>query len=319
MERKKLSVAEQIEYMRDVKGITFNIVDEMTAQLFLRNNNYYFKLKSYAKNYRPRTGENGEIRYDGVDFGYLQELSTIDSILRKQILSMILDIEHYLKAHLLYDISADDTEDGYAIVEEFLNTFPKSKPESHGDRAYTHSLCEKYSDHLPVWVFAEIISFGTFIRFYTFYYDNKDRTEPYGIRSLLYPVQCLRNAAAHNNCLIYNLHPENYNPIRPTKDLTALVATNSAISKGVRRAKLKHPFLHDFTAMLYVYDACVTNFKARQYGFNALKQIVDERMIRRKEYFDNNENLKSCYIFLKKTIDKLAQNAYTTDADQKRQ
>ena len=61
---------------------------------FLRYNNYYFKLKSYAKNY-PINPKNG--KYVNLEFAYLVELSKLDMYLRKIILGMCLDVEHILK------------------------------------------------------------------------------------------------------------------------------------------------------------------------------------------------------------------------------
>ena len=57
------------------KGVVFNIMNEDEAKKFLRYNNYYFKLKSYASNYpvNPKTG-----KYVNLEFAYLVELSKID-------------------------------------------------------------------------------------------------------------------------------------------------------------------------------------------------------------------------------------------------
>lgn len=48
--KQKLTIEEQILDMKS-KGITFNYTNEHNALSFLKNNNYYFKLKSYGKNY----------------------------------------------------------------------------------------------------------------------------------------------------------------------------------------------------------------------------------------------------------------------------
>ena len=50
MLKKKLTIPEQIQDMTE-KGITFNYNEEKDVIDFLKYKNYYFKLKSYVKNY----------------------------------------------------------------------------------------------------------------------------------------------------------------------------------------------------------------------------------------------------------------------------
>ena len=49
-EKKKLTVEKQIQNMVE-KNIKFELCSKEDAQKFLKYNNYYFKLKSYARNY----------------------------------------------------------------------------------------------------------------------------------------------------------------------------------------------------------------------------------------------------------------------------
>jgi hypothetical protein len=83
--KNKLTIDEQIKDLKE-KGVAFNIMNEDDAKKFLRYNNYYFKLKSYASNY-PINPKNG--KYVNLEFAYLVELSKIDMYLRK----IILDIQ----------------------------------------------------------------------------------------------------------------------------------------------------------------------------------------------------------------------------------
>lgn len=50
IKKPKLSLDEQIEHLKD-KGILFNIMDESDAKKYLEQNNNYFKLTAYRKNY----------------------------------------------------------------------------------------------------------------------------------------------------------------------------------------------------------------------------------------------------------------------------
>ena len=111
MEGPKLTVDEQIMDMQK-KGITFDKASVDDAKKFLKENNYYFKLKAFGRNYDKYSATDKKGQYINLDFAYLQELSTIDMYLRKMILSMALDIEHALKVQLLYDLSEnpDDPE-----------------------------------------------------------------------------------------------------------------------------------------------------------------------------------------------------------------
>ncbi len=69
----KLTVEEQLQDMVD-KNIQFELYSKEDAIKFLKYNNYYFKLKSYAKNYNinPHTK-----KYYNLDFAYLVELSKL--------------------------------------------------------------------------------------------------------------------------------------------------------------------------------------------------------------------------------------------------
>lgn len=116
MSKTKLSIDEQLEKMKS-SGVKFDIVSEESAKEFISNNTYYFKLKSFQKNYY----KNKDGKYIDLEFAYLKDFSTIDMWFRRLVLSMVLSIEHSMKVKLNKDISDNPDEDGYSIVNEFLN------------------------------------------------------------------------------------------------------------------------------------------------------------------------------------------------------
>ena len=88
------------------------------AVAFLRDKNFFFKVKAFAKcfsTYRSSASE-GYGRYVNLDFAYLAELTRLDHHLREHILSMTLDIEHYMKVHLNRTMM-DDGADGKEILD----------------------------------------------------------------------------------------------------------------------------------------------------------------------------------------------------------
>src|SRR5699024_2572171 len=108
-----------IDHMKS-KGITFNIISENDAKIFLQKNNYYMKLASYRENYPKYLTGNKIGQYINLDFAYLRELSTIDIHLRYLIIQMCLDLEHALKVSLIAHIESNPKEDGYELVRKFI-------------------------------------------------------------------------------------------------------------------------------------------------------------------------------------------------------
>ena len=302
----KLTLQQQIEYMKTEKGIQFNIVTEEQALQFLQKSNYCFKLKAFAKNYQKYT--NPKIpekfgKYINLEFAYLQELSTLDALFRKKVMKMVLDVEHFLKVQLINHISENEKEDGYSIVEEFLKTTSRDvlgDIEQKSKNSYCADLVKKHKGNFSIWTFIEVISFGDFIELYNFYYSKYDNELKIG--NLLYPIKCLRNAAAHNNCLIHRLAPPYTKVITPNKRLVQITSSIPDLPKRTYQSKMMNPTIHDFVALLEVYCKIVSPATI-PFGINDLKDFFHVRCIKRKRYFEKNEILKSNYEFLVKVVD----------------
>lgn len=75
---------------------------------------------------------------------------------------------------------------------------------SDGERhdIYAGDLIAHHMGDMPVWVFQEVIDFGTFVGFYLFcagrWEDDEMLQEHYALKS----VKALRNATAHNHVAI---------------------------------------------------------------------------------------------------------------------
>lgn len=311
VERKeKLNVAEQIQHMKN-KGIKFNIENEEFAAEYLTHNTYYFKLKAYEKLYNKSPSGENKNKYINLEFAYLRDLATIDSLLRKKILSIAIDIEHYLKVALLKDFN-NSPEDGYEIIKELI-----SKNEEHFNNELAaklrgracSDLIQKYKNNFAIWNIIEIISFKDFANLYSLFYTrnketfcvkkNKDkfRGEYY---YLINPVRMLRNAAAHNNCMLINLNKAPNVSFNFEHKVSKFLGENGIKNTALNK-QLSKPVVHDFCVMLYLFS-CIAPKSAQQHTFSELRELFLNRIIKNKDYYKNNPLISSAYDFMLKVI-----------------
>lgn len=296
----KLTVPEILDYCKNTLGITFNLMDEEKAKTFLEKNNFFFRLKQYCSTCTERTKSG---KYIGLDFGHLVELSTIDMFLRKILLKMTIDQEHYLKVKLVNDCQNNPNDDGYEAVEKFLECHPKIKDSlSQINRisSYGENSLEKYVSSPAVWNFVEMVNFADFISFYAFYYEFMNIKCEY--TKHFESVRRIRNACAHNKCMLSSFKPvPGFKPDLETS--FELLGGNIGIGNGTISSCMKVPLLNDFAVMLSVYTRLISSPKIKEITIQEIKDFFDGRMIYRKQYFENNLDIKNAYQFARKTLD----------------
>ena len=143
------------------------------------------------------------------------------------------------------------------------------------------------SENYAIWNLIEVLSFGDFVRLYTLY-DREYGNHNKGLIQCLYAVRCLRNAAAHNNCLLNSLRLPYTRKIHSSYSISRAV---SQIPNGPkttsREKKLANPVIHDFVAEHFTKE---------------LHDLFDIRMKRHSNYFESNECISSAYHFMKTVI-----------------
>lgn len=304
MRKEKLNLDEQIQHMES-KGIKFTIVDKESAKKFLENNTYYFKIKAYSKNFEKYNDGINKGKYVNLEFAYLKDLSTLDMYIRKFIIKMSLDIEHYLKVKLIKDFTNNDKEDGYNIVKEFLNVHSVIRDNINikSNNSTCKYLIEKYNDNFALWNIIEVLTFGEFINLYRFYYSYYQNDEEIKFSNFLLSIKFLRNAAAHNNCLLNGMKKPYSQIITPNMEITKFVSKIPGMTKELKGQKLKNHIVHDFIISVYVFNNVVTSKEIKCNTMEELKELFENRFLKHKEYYEKVNILIENYKFVKKIID----------------
>lgn len=118
--RPMMKISEMVSYLK-TKNIKFELISEENAEKYLRDNNNYYNITSYKHNFEKYMVDGVFVnKYIDLDFAYLKDLAIIDHRVRLLFFKMIIDIEHYLKIKILNLIENIDAEDGYKIVNLYL-------------------------------------------------------------------------------------------------------------------------------------------------------------------------------------------------------
>lgn len=299
MTKTKLSIEDIITDMKS-KNISFNYVTEEQAKDFLSTHTYYFKFKSYAKNYfkNPTTK-----KYSSLDFSYLQDLSRLDMHFRELVFKMTVDVEHLLRVQIMNASQNNTADDGYTIVKDFLSDANQKQLKDNIEKkvnnldssGYNTALIKNNHPNMPIWVLLEILSLGELIHFYEFYTSRF----PIGnnVTDYLWSVRIMRNAAAHNSCILNKLTE------RTSEDKVNYVL-KASIKKTlpfVDSKKLKqyqmNPVVQDFMDILMVFRILD---KSRSTLSKRVEDIETffERCRKNKDYYSSNPAITSTFKFV---------------------
>lgn len=300
-----LTVSEQIDYLVN-KGVTFNHLSRVQSVEYLTKNNNYFRLTAFRKNFTKIQNGDAAGRYQGLDFSYLIDLAIIDTRMRILIMEMSLNIEHFAKVKLLKAIT-EQGEDGYLIVNDFLNSMKTEDRmiltnEINRNRwsFYCGDIVNKYTGCFPAWAFVEIITFGSFINFYKFSAERFNDDEMKDDFYLFLQVKCIRNASAHNNCIINDLisknaaHSTNFG-------VSAALGRIQNISKQMRDTKMGNPRVRQLVTLLYAHKKIVLSDGVHNHIAHRLHE-VSQRMFRDYSY-NESETIETSFKYIQNIID----------------
>lgn len=242
----------------------------------------------------------------------LIDLSIIDMRLRKTMLNIVLDLEHYAKIRILGKVE-NIMKEGYTLVEEYIQELKEENEYDYLEKElnknikgiYCGNLVKKYKEEYPIWVFIEIISFGRFIKFYKFVANKLQDREMIDEAYLLKNVRELRNACAHNNCILNELNANTTEYKTNYKILNQIAKIG--ISKKSRSKRMSNPRIQQIVTLLYLNKNIVTSEGILNYQIQILQELK-RRIEHHSDYYSKNTLVQANFMFLNRIIDSWYTN-----------
>lgn len=314
--RQMMKISEMVPYLK-LKNIKFEECSEEDAEKYLRENNNYYNVTAYKNNFIKYQFGELQGKYIDLDFAYLKDLSIIDYRTRTVLFKMIIDIEHYLKIRILNTIEDIPGEDGYNIVNLYMEQDQQDEKQPNRVRDsilkkvsndYYKKIFSKYDldkdkklENIPVWEFLEIITFGELINFFDFFtktYSLDDNKYIFILRE----INKLRNAVAHNSCVLSELDKKDNTHGADTLVINYL--KECGIGKENRNNKLKNSRIRQITYTLYMFNIIVSSEGVKGNVKHEVSKLFYGRIILNRKYYNNNGLLKSIYEYFEKIIEK---------------
>lgn len=119
--------------------------------------------------------------------------------------------------------------------------------------AYIGSLIRSRPERdFPVWEFVEVISFGRFVHFFRFCANRFGGKKMTGYFYMLQSVKALKNACAHNSCILNDL--KGGTAQRAVSYDVARALSKIGIGDEVRKTKLSNERLGQIATTLYLHQ-----------------------------------------------------------------
>lgn len=260
--KEKLSIAGQIEDLRR-RGVRFDAGEVELARDCLAHRRSLLHLSAYRTLFPKHLEGPHKGKYIDLSFGDLVMLDELDSQLRDTFLYLALQAEMSAKMRLLFAVSECSEEDGYEIVQNFMSSLSPSRRNAliaelarRGGKGapknpYTGELIRAYEQAMPIWVFVEVITFGTLLSLYRFcsirWNSRKMNHEYY----LLKQVKDVRNACGHQNCIVNGFSKVQTNKYRVVPEIKSALAKHNLSRSDGSRDKLCNPCIQGLVSVLY--------------------------------------------------------------------
>lgn len=308
-----LTPEEQIELLK-AKGVTFERCDEQKAIEALTQRDTFLHIAAFRKMFQRHSDGEKAGQYVSLDFADLLDMDDLDAEVRRSLLLATQDVERIVKTELVGRISAMPDEDGYGILADFMeaqvkryrNTIVRNLKTRSGcgepNDEYTGSLIAHYGDAMPIWVFLEVVPFGTLLAFYLF---CSERWEDRAMRlkhSVLTEVKAVRNCCSHGSCLINGLADGKASGYATPHLIIQWLSDHGIKGGKSRRAKMGNRRTQQIVACIVALDevrADATPFTLA--SLETLKESLEDRSMR----YGQENSFVSYLSFIARIIDSV--------------
>ncbi|WP_158275774.1 Abi family protein [Bifidobacterium catulorum] len=264
---------EQIQNLK-ADGVQFQIFNETQAKEYLDHRINLFKIKRFRINFRWEEGE-----YQGVDFAHLADLASVDYQLRLFCGYIAGRVEHDLKLRFNHLLMLDAQHDGYAVAnlidprQEYVfegeaDFRDRSKKFSHSP--YTEDYIRSYLSEPEIWNLWEIFDLSALFNAYKDYLATLQKKDH--LTKLFGSVRRLRNAAAHNTCLLIGV-PRRNAPRTEYIDSCLKALFNNSIPTPTGSVIKKSQLAYDFASLLCAFLIATQSEEARKHAADAALQL----------------------------------------------
>lgn len=161
-------------------------------------------------------------------------------------------------------------------------------------------MIARYADFdFPAWAFVEVISFGSFLYFYKFCANRFDDREMLKEFYILQAVKSLRNACAHNSCILNNLRADRPQ-FKPSYVVTRELSTIAGIGLDQRKSKMSNDRIQQIVTTLYARRKLASQ-GVSEHRAKSLRVFV-QRMNKHVDYYQGNLQVSTGFEFLTKVI-----------------
>ena len=203
-----------------------------------------------------------------------------------------------------------ESGDGCAVSTSFmagLNHNERRRREgdfrSLASDAYCGALVSRYGTdpaRVPVWVLAELFSFGSFTSLYLFCAKRWGNKEMENEHYMLRQAQFVRYACAHSSNIINGFGIKD-NTVDTNINIERAL-TETGLSHRTRTARMRNPRLRQIATVMYLHSKLIREGQTRLRARRDLSELK-KRMAAMVELTPTNDTIRSSFGFLTCLID----------------